>query len=223
MKNIFKKKTISADAMTIDDLKDLINEDIEKDIRTFEDLISLEASANRHIYINDVVYGLGQLIEECIEYWNRQDEKNNIPIAKRQPIMLYINSYGGDLNEAFTIINAIENSKTPVYGINIGCAYSAGFFIFITCQKRFCYRLSSFLYHEGAASTGGTASQFQNFSAFYKKQLGQLKEHVLAYTNISEEKYKEIQKDDFWMTADEAINLKVADEIITKETVLWEK
>ena len=109
-------------------------------------------------------------------------------------------------------------SKTPVYTINTGTAYSGGFFIFIAGHKRFAYPLSSFLFHEGSVGNGGTASQFANFAAFYKTQLKQLKQVVLKYTKIDEDKYKEIQKDDFWLTANEALELGVCD-IITEEFV----
>ena len=104
-------------------------------------------------------------------------------------------------------------SKTPVYTIVIGSAYSAGFFISIAGHKRYAYPLSSFLYHEGSATNGGTANQFQNFSEFYKKQLKQLKEHTLNCTKISEELYEEKKRDDWWLDANEALELGVIDEI----------
>ena len=70
-----------------------------------------------------------------------------------------------------------------------------------------------FLYHEGSATNGGTANQFQNFSEFYKKQLKQLKEHTLNCTKISEELYEEKKRDDWWLDANEALELGVIDEI----------
>lgn len=215
-----------ADLITLDELVDSLAKNVKEDIKQFEDIVNLEGALNREIYINDIEYGLGQSVDGYIRYWNEYDEKHSIPIKDRKPIKLYIDSYGGDLVEAFTIINAIELSKTPIVGICIGAAYSSGFFIFITCPKRIAYPLSSFLYHEGSAQNGGTANQFQNFATFYKKQLEQLKNHVLKYTKIDKDLYKDIQKEDFWMTAQEALELGVCDAIIEKgylKEKIWEK
>ena len=149
------------------------------------------------------------------------DDENAVPADERKPIILFIDSYGGDMNACFSIIDSIAMSKTPVYTVNMGTAYSAGFFIAIAGHKRFAYPHSSYLYHEGSAGTQGTSTQFENFSAFYKKQififcnLGMLRDHTLSHTKITEDKYDEIKKDDFWMTAPEALELGVCDEIVT--------
>ena len=182
-------------------------------IKSFETVINLNATYRRQCLINDIDPDVGETVEAYIRFFNDMDNDLDIPIEKRQPIYLFIDSYGGDINACFTIIDAIKMSKTPIYTINMGTAYSAGFFIAIAGHKRFAYPHSSYLYHEGSAGTQGTASQFENFASFYKKQLGMLRKHTLQNTKISEEKYEEIKKDDFWMTADEALELGVVDEI----------
>jgi ATP-dependent Clp protease protease subunit len=186
----------------------------EEVFKSFDAIMEAAQAFNRQVYIGEITEETGDAIDSAIRFWNWVDEESNTPIEERKPIKIYINSPGGSLTGTFTIINAIEMSKTPVYTINTGTAYSGGFFIFIAGHKRFAYPLSSFLFHEGSVGNGGTASQFANFAAFYKTQLKQLKQVVLKYTKIDEEKYKEIQKDDFWLTADEALELGICDEII---------
>ena len=44
-------------------------------------------------------------------------------------------------------------------------------------------------------------------------QLNQLKDITLKYTKITPEEYQEHIKDDWWMTADEALKYGVCDEI----------
>ena len=44
-------------------------------------------------------------------------------------------------------------------------------------------------------------------------QLKQLEEITLKYTKITPEQYKEHIKDDWWLTAEEALELGVCDEI----------
>lgn len=181
---------------------------------SFDDLLESHSFWSRHLIIGDIDAGLGDAIEGMIRFWNQYDNENNIPVEKRKPIMIYIDSNGGDLCATFTMIDAIHMSKTPVWTINMGAAYSGGFFTFIAGHKRFAYPHSSFLYHEGSAQTGGTSGQFENFSTFYKKQLSQLKSIVLEHTKISNELYEEKKREDWWIDANEALELGICDEII---------
>ena len=188
----------------------------QKDLfKDFEEVANTSSFLNRELYMGGVSDEMSGGIEALIRFWNRLDEQNGIPVEERQPIKLFIDSWGGEMVACYTIINAIELSKTPVWTINIGAAYSAGFFVFITGHKRLSYRLASFLYHEGSTEMGGDAHKFRNRADFYKKQLEQLKEHVLKHTKLTEADYDRILKDDYWLTAEEAMEKGIVDEIVT--------
>lgn len=188
----------------------------EEDIKDFNKLLEFSDALNRTIIIEEIDEESGVVAENLIRFWNSLDEENQTPIEERKPIKIYINSPGGYLNSTFTIIDSIKLSKTPVWTINIGCAYSGGFFIFISGHKRIAYPLSSFLYHEGAATLGGDANKFQNQADFYKMQRKKLKEITLKNTKITEELYDEHIKDDWWLFADEAKELGIVDEIASE-------
>ena len=197
----------------LDDLMDAMGDNVKKDMKSFEDFINLDGSARREIYVYDINPGVGGSVDGYIRFWNSVDDRKNIPIEEREPIKIYIDSCGGSLSDTLTIIDSIKMSKTPIIGICIGAAYSGGFFIFISCQKRIAYPHASFLFHEGSTSTGGTSGQFANYAAFYKKQLDQLKDIVLENTNISEDEYKDIKKDDIWQDVKEGIEKGFIDEV----------
>jgi len=197
----------------IDDLAEALVNKVKDDVKTFDDFLNLNSSLNREILIGEIVDGLGISVESYIRYWNKLDNEKGLAPEEREPIKLYIDSLGGCLTDTFTIVDAIKMSKTPVIGICTGCAYSGGFFIFISCDQRIAYPHSSYLFHEGATSTGGTSGQFQNYAAFYKKELNQLKDIVLENTNITEDEYRDIKKDDIWYDAKEAIEKGIADKI----------
>lgn len=214
-KNKERKTSFDFDFIPLNDLLDSLCDSCEENGMTFEDIVNLDASANdRELIITDVVENLGVSVASIINFWNRKDEKDGIDVSVRTPIKILIDSNGGSLTDAFTIINAIELSKTPVQTIVTGKAYSAGFFIAIAGHQRFAYPYASFLYHEGSAANGGTASQFRNFAEFYEKQLDLLKSHVLKYTTIDEEQYAKIKKDDVWMLATDALKIHAIDTII---------
>jgi len=197
----------------LDELIDSVAENVKEDTKSFEDIVNLDGSIHREVYLHDIVPGVGASIDGYIRFWNSYDDRHEILVGDREPIKLYIDSCGGCLDDTLTIIDAIKMSKTPIIGITIGNAYSGGFFIFISCDKRIAYPHASFLFHEGATQTAGTAGQFANYAAFYKKQLDKLKDIVVSNTNITEEEYKDIKKDDVWYDVDEGIEKGFVDEI----------
>lgn len=206
-------KNLDTYEIDLDDLLEGTIENVKKDVKTFEDVVNLDGTLNREVYLGNIENGVGSSIEGYIRFWNKYDNDRNIPIEKREPIKIYIDSPGGYLSDTFTMVDAIKLSKTPVWTICVGCAYSGGFFTFISGHKRIAYPHASFLFHEGSTSTGGTSSQFENYTNFYKKQLEQLKNIVLENSSISEEEYKDIRKDDIWYDVAEGIEKGFIDEV----------
>ena len=167
----------------------------------------------RVMLINDITEAVADAISHLIRLWNCMDK--GVPISERKPIKIYVDSSGGSLVGALTIADSIKMSKTPVYTINMGAAYSGGLLVFITGHKRYSYKSSSFLFHEGSTSTGAIdAGKFRNFAGYYEKLIKKMKDYILDCTNITEEEYKEIRNDDYWFFADEAIEKGVCDEIM---------
>lgn len=212
-----KKKNVNGNVeeFDLDDIVQALNDNVIEDISSFEDVINLQGAVGREVYIGDIVPGLGSTVDGYIRFWNEYDDKHNIPVSERKPIKIYIDSNGGSLTDSFTIIDAIRMSETPILTICTGTAYSGGFFIFIAGHMRVAYPHSSFLYHEGSTGNAADAGKFRNFADFYVKQLDQLKDITLKYTKMTEEYYKEHQRDDLWLTAEEALELGVCDKIST--------
>ena len=199
------------------DLIKELDENKEKDVKCFDQLIEhYQAYNDRNLVVGEIGPELAIAIDSIIRFWNKVDEASNTPVEERKPIKLYIHSPGGYLTSAFSIIDVIKLSKTPVHTIAIGDTYSGGFFIFLAGHKRFAYPHASFLYHEGATANGGDANKFRNFAKFYDVQLEQLRQFVLANSDISEEEYEKHLKDDWWLTAEEAVQYRIADEILTE-------
>ena len=190
----------------------------EKDNYDFTDIVDLHNGINRHMHLGVIDNDIADAIDNYIRFFNKQDEQENIPIEKRKPIKLYIDSIGGDIMGTLTIIDSIRQSNTPVITINTGQAYSGGFFCFIAGHKRISYPNASFLFHEGSTGTFADANKFNNWADFYKKILRRLRAVTLEFTNITEEEYNEHQKDDWWFFAEEALEKGICDEI-SKELI----
>lgn len=202
------------------DLKTLIQElenNKHKDVKSFDQLIDYYQSFNdRNLLIGEIGYEISVAVDSVIRFWNKVDDEAKIPVEERKPIKIYIQSPGGMLTSTFTMIDSIKLSKTPVYTIAMGETYSGGFFTFLAGHKKFAYPHASFLYHEGATANGGDANKFRNFAKFYEIQLEKLRQVVLDNSSISEEEYEKHIKDDWWLTAEEAVKYGIADEILTE-------
>ena len=200
----------------LDEIIEALREGLQDSAQqSFADMCVAEcAIANREVFVGTINPGLGDNIDMYIRYWNMKDDEAGIPVEKRQPIKVYIDSNGGCLDDTLTMIDAISMSKTPVWTICVGNAYSGGFFTFIAGHKRIAYPMSSFMFHEGSTNSGTVdAGKFRNYADFYSRQMELLKKVTLKYTKISEEDYERHRKDDWWFFAEEGIQYGFVDEI----------
>lgn len=169
----------------------------------------------RKLYLDtEINEETGKAILERIQFWNSEDAFNGTPDELKIPIQLYIDSPGGLLTTSLEIIDAIKASKTPVWTIVTGTAYSGGFFIAIAGHRRMAFKNATFLFHEGSGGTLGDAHKVLQQSDFYKNVLlKSIKNHVISSTKIRADLYEEHKKDDWYFDSKRALKLGVIDEI----------
>lgn len=170
----------------------------------------------RKLYIDgEITKDTATPILQRIQFWNSEDAFNDTPVDKRIPIQVYIDSPGGLLTTGFAIVDIIRGSKTPVYTIVTGTAYSCGLFIALAGHKKFALPNATFLFHEGSAVLGGDAHKVVQQANFYNDyQLKQIKDHILKSTNMTRENYKKHMKDDWYFGAKKALEIGAIDKII---------
>jgi ATP-dependent protease ClpP protease subunit len=107
-------------------------------------------------------------------------------------------------------------SKVPVHTIVTGCAMSCGFLISITGHKRFGYPKSTYLYHQVSSGVVGTVKEMEDDVIEAKRLQKMIETHTLELTNISKKKLEKVYKTkkDWFIDSDEAIKLKIIDEIL---------
>lgn len=178
--------------------------DTDSALRTFNFI-------DKAIIIKDeITEDTSKLVIDQIRFWNAIDVEDENP----DPIIVYIDSPGGSLNATLSIIAAIQISKTPVYTVNLGKAWSGGFFLLIAGTKRFALPYSSYLFHEGSSALGGDAHKVLQEADFYKYQLGLLKDITLDNTNIGENLYEKHRKDDWWFGNEIALKYNIIDGVM---------
>lgn len=133
-----------------------------------------------------------------------------------KPIEIFIDSYGGAVYQVFGLLSIMEKSKTPIHTICTGAAMSCGFLMLIHGHKRFCYELGTPLYHQVSSGASGKVQDIQEKFVEVKRLQDKIEEMTLRKTKISKQKLDKILKNkiDWYMTAQEALELGVIDKII---------
>lgn len=138
-------------------------------------------------------------------------------VRMSNPIHLYISTSGGDVVEAFRIINAIERLNTPVFAYADGMVASAGVWILISAAKRFSFAHCSWMLHNVLVEVSG---DYNNVLAKVKhtdKLQEYLYDMLLTRTKLTKEKIDHIFKYDYFFDPKEALELGIIDEILGKE------
>jgi len=143
--------------------------------------------------------------------------KNLMTIPNNEtPIYLHINSYGGSVFDALSIIDTIKNCNVPVYSIIEGCAASAATLISVVCEKRYITKNSYMLIHELRSGIWGKYSEieeeYENLTSLMETLFAIYKEN----TNIKNEKtLKNLLKKDSWWNAEVCLKKGLVDEYWT--------
>ncbi len=157
---------------------------------------------------------VGDIVRHIMQI-NREDA--DIPPEERKPILLYVSCRGGSLDDGMSVIDAIENSLTPVYTINIGYAYSMGFLIGLAGHKRFCTKNAMFLMHDGTDFIMDSSAKAIDRLEFNKRMEARLKQYVISHSKITQEEYEQKYRVEWYMFSDEAKENGFVDFIIGED------
>ena len=133
-------------------------------------------------------------------------------------LTLYINSTGGSLNDSLGLIDIMRASKCPIATRGIGSICSAAFMIFSSGYKgkRYIAKNTSIMCHQYSDGIEGKhhdiKSRFKEVELTNARMINILKENTELDTRTI--KSKLLNATDVWLTAEEMIELGIADDYI---------
>lgn len=161
---------------------------------------------------------VGEITEENINACIKWLVYENLEINKAKTLTLYVNSTGGDLYQAFALIDIMRSSNHPIRTIGIGSIMSAAFLIFVSGTKGERYI---------ASNTGIMCHQFtEGIDAKYHDIKAQMKESEYCnqrMLNILKEaselpnakiKAKLLPASDVYLTVEELLDMNLADNVL---------
>lgn len=132
-------------------------------------------------------------------------------------IYLYINSPGGMVSSMFSIFDTMNYIKPDVCTLAYGDACSAGSFLLAAgCKgKRFALPNSSIMIHELSGGHQGKFHDMKNSFEHTEKLYDKMANYYVGFTGQKLEKIKEDMRIDYYMSAEEAKEYGLIDEIQT--------
>ncbi|SPN98682.1 related to endopeptidase Clp [Cephalotrichum gorgonifer] len=145
-----------------------------------------------------------------------------------KPITMYINSPGGMISSGLAIYDTMSYIRPPVSTVCIGAASSMAALLLVGGEagKRFALPHSSIMIHQPLGGTQGQASDI----LIYATQIQRIREQVneiyrrhvnkaLGGDKFNKEMVAELMERDKYLTAEEAKELGIIDEILMKRDV----
>ncbi len=135
-------------------------------------------------------------------------------------IAIYINSPGGDINAMFAIYDTMSYIKPDIATICFGQAASAAAVLLAagTPGKRLALSHSRVLIHQPYAGASGQVSDLEIASREIQRLKTQLEEILAAHTGQTVDKIATDTDRDYVMTAEEAKEYGIIDEVLEKRT-----
>jgi len=148
--------------------------------------------------------------------------ENHVRKKKYKELLLMICSDGGQLEDAFALIDVMRSSKIPIKTVGLGSIASSGLLIFLTGTRgrRVLTPNTSILSHQ--FSWGSSGKVHELFATVKEFQLVEKRmiEHYRITTGLDDEVIKKVllPPQDVYLSADEALEYGICDAVADLNT-----
>ena len=136
----------------------------------------------------------------------------------RAPITLLVSTYGGSVDEMFSLYDVIKHVSCPIHTVGLGKIMSAGVLLLASGKKghRMIGQSARVMIHSISAGHEGNLFQLKNDMREAERQQQLMEDMLLRETKMTKAKLTQIMKSgvDSYLTAQEALKLGIVDAII---------
>ena len=187
----------------------------KNDKKELDEILSAAETINLGLLSASFHYLGSEIDESSISEVIRWIVYENLKPEPQKTLTLMINSTGGDLSQAFALIDVMKNSKHPIRTIGVGSVISAAFLIFAsgTRGERFIARNTSIMCHQYSCSAEG---KHHDLKAYNKEMESTNKRMAIILKEATDLDLKTIRAKllpptDVWMTPNDLIEFGIAD------------
>lgn len=138
-------------------------------------------------------------------------------LQEKPKIYLHLNSLGGCIFSAFTVIDTILQSKIPVVTIVEGACASSATLISVAGHERWISEYGYFLMHQLSSCHWGKMYELEDELDNSAELMRRIKAHYVRFTGgvCKENELDEILKHDIWWTAQDCLERGLVDKVMT--------
>lgn len=143
-------------------------------------------------------------------------------MSETDPIKLFIDSPGGDVDAGFAIFDMIRFVKPPVFIVGMGLVASAAALILLAAPKerRLGLPNSHYLIHQPLSGMRGVATDIEIHARELERAKQRINAIIAEETGQSLERVARDTDRDYWMNAEEAIAYGLVSRIVSKREEL---
>ncbi|MGE4453122.1 MAG: ATP-dependent Clp protease proteolytic subunit [Sphaerochaeta sp.] len=139
-----------------------------------------------------------------------------------EPIKIFINSPGGDVDAGYAIFDMARFISVPVTMVGMGLVASAAALVLLAvpAERRIALPNSTYLIHQPMSGMRGVATDIEIHAQHLEKLREKLDALIAQETGKSLQDVRSDTERDHWLSADEARNYGLVSKIITQRSEL---
>lgn len=139
------------------------------------------------------------------------------------PITIYINSPGGDVDGGFAIYDTVRFISAPVTMVGLGLVASAAALVLLAVpsERRVGLPNSSYLIHQPLSKMQGVTTDVLIHANVIERLRAKLDKVIADATKKSVEEVSKDTERDHWLFSDEALEYGLISKIINSKSELW--
>lgn len=189
---------------------------IEKESPNYENPSQALNDNGIYVFMDDVD---NESIRPVIEWILHE---NHVKKKKHKELLLMVCSNGGNISEAFALIDVMRSSKIPIKTVGLGSIASCGLLIFLAGSRgrRVLTPNTSVLSHQFSWDVGGKAHELfatvKEFDLTQKRMI----EHYRQSTGLNDEIIRQVllPATDVYLDAEEARQYNICDHVANLNT-----
>jgi ATP-dependent Clp protease protease subunit len=163
-----------------------------------------------------IVILYGEVSEQSIS--NNVAQLLHLAAQNHKPIHLVVSSYGGSIDEMFSLYDTIKFLPCPVHTVALGKVMSAGVLLLAAGVKgkRMIGRSARLMIHPVSGGSYGTIFEVINETNEHKRLQDLLVSTLLRESKMTGDQIQKIMKAgyDYYLTPEEAVKFGIVDKII---------
>lgn len=164
------------------------------------------------------------IIEQLL-VWEEEDSeklyenklmKNPVPEEQLlEPIIININSYGGNVDELLALVDVLEGMEAPILTRAIGKVCSCGFVLFCLGDERIIGPNCSLMYHTISGGMMGKVADVSNYTEYLKSMQKRMMALCMKKTKLTKKTLEswDRAKVDRWLSSEDALKYGIATDV----------